>query len=138
MHMSVKLRGIVILMAALVCFALLFSCFFMVFESGHSCCQERCAICCLMSFYRNLIKTVCTALIALGVVMAVFCGHDHNNDYAINNRGILLAYGRYSGGDTVYNDIPNGGRGIVLKEGSRHFNTWVSLKGGERIDYLEY
>ena len=72
--MSVKLRGIVILMAALVCFALLFSCFFMVYESGHSCCQERCAICCLVSSYRNLIKTVCTALIALGVVMAVFCG----------------------------------------------------------------
>ena len=45
----------------------------MVYESGHSCCQERCAICCLVSFYRNLIKTACTALIALGVVMAAFC-----------------------------------------------------------------
>ena len=78
------------------------------------------------------------AMLECGDVMGVFCGHDHNNDYAINNRGILLAYGRYSGGDTVYNDIPNGGRVIVLKEGSRHFNTWVSLKGGERIDYLEY
>ena len=73
MHMSVKLRGIVILMAALVCFALLFSCFFMAYESGHNCCQERCAICCLVSFYRSLIKTVCTVLIVLGVVMAVFC-----------------------------------------------------------------
>ena len=71
--MSVKLRGIVILMAALVCFALLFSCFFMAYESGHNCCQERCAICCLVSFYRSLIKTVCTVLIVLGVVMAVFC-----------------------------------------------------------------
>lgn len=71
--MSVKLRGIVILMAALVCFALLFSCFFTAYESGHNCCQERCAICCLVSFYRSLIKTVCTVLIVLGVVMAVFC-----------------------------------------------------------------
>ena len=26
----------------------------------------------------------------------------------------------------------------MLKEGSRHFTTWVTLKGGERIDYLEY
>ena len=78
------------------------------------------------------------AMLECGDVMGVFCGHDHNNDYAINNRGILLAYGRYSGGDTVYNDIPNGGRVIVLKEGSRHFTTWVTLKGGERIDYLEY
>ncbi|MGM9788472.1 MAG: metallophosphoesterase family protein [Candidatus Cryptobacteroides sp.] len=78
------------------------------------------------------------AMLECGDVMGVFCGHDHNNDYAINNRGILLAYGRYSGGDTVYNDIPNGGRVIVLKKGSRHFTTWVTLKGGERIDYLEY
>lgn len=78
------------------------------------------------------------AMLECGDVMGVFCGHDHNNDYAINNRGILLAYGRYSGGDTVYNDIPNGGRVIVFNEGSRHFTTWVTLKGGERIDYLEY
>lgn len=78
------------------------------------------------------------AMLECGDVMGVFCGHDHNNDYAINNRGILLAYGRYSGGDTVYNDLPNGGRVIVIKEGSRHFTTWVTLKGGERINYLEY
>ena len=51
------------------------------------------------------------AMLECGDVMGVFCGHDHNNDYAINNRGILLAYGRYSGGDTVYNDIPNGTQG---------------------------
>lgn len=78
------------------------------------------------------------AMLECGDVMGVFCGHDHNNDYTINNRGIMLAYGRYSGGDTVYNDIPNGGRVIVLKENSRSFSTWVTLKGGERIDYQEY
>ena len=42
--MPAKLRGIVILMAMLVCFSLLFSCFFMAHESGHICCRERCAI----------------------------------------------------------------------------------------------
>lgn len=73
-----------------------------------------------------------------GDVKAVFCGHDHNNDYAMDNRGILLAYGRYTGGDTVYNDIPNGARVILLKENSNIFSTWVTLKGGERIDYLEH
>lgn len=73
-----------------------------------------------------------------GDVKAVFCGHDHNNDYAMDNRGILLAYGRYTGGDTVYNDIPNGARVILLKENSNTFSTWVTLKGGERIDYLEH
>lgn len=71
--MAAKLRRIVILMALLVCFALLFSCFFIAYESGHICCQERCAICCLLSFYRSLIKTVCTALIVLGVIMAACC-----------------------------------------------------------------
>ena len=71
--MSTRLRGIMILMAMLVCFALLFSCFFTAYESGHNCCQERCAICCLVSFYQSLLKTVCTVLIVLGVVMAAFC-----------------------------------------------------------------
>ena len=56
----------------------------------------------------------------------------------MDNRGILLAYGRYTGGDTVYNDIPNGARVILLKENSNIFSTWVTLKGGERIDYLEH
>ena len=68
--MSTKMRGIVVFLAALVCFALLFSCFFMAYQVGHICCQERCAICCLVSFYQNLIKTVCTLLIVLGVVLA--------------------------------------------------------------------
>lgn len=27
------------------------------------------------------------AMLECGDVMGVFCGHDHNNDYAINNRG---------------------------------------------------
>ena len=71
--MSTKMRGILVLMAALVCFALLFSCLFMAYEAGHVCCQKRCAICCLVSFYQNLIKTVCTVLIVLGVILAAFC-----------------------------------------------------------------
>lgn len=70
--MPAKLRGIVILMAMLVCFSLLFSCFFMAHESGHICCRERCAICCLVSFYRSLTKTVSTVLLVLGVILAVF------------------------------------------------------------------
>lgn len=70
--MSAKQREMIILMALLVCFALLFSCFFIAHESGHICCRERCAICCLLSVYRNLLKTVCTLLIVLGVVLAAF------------------------------------------------------------------
>ena len=71
--MPAKLRGIVILMAMLVCFALLFSCFFMAYEAGHICCRDRCAICCLLSICQNLIKTICCVLIVLGVILAAFC-----------------------------------------------------------------
>lgn len=68
-----------------------------------------------------------------GDVMGVFCGHDHVNDYAADYYGILLAYGRYSGGSTVYNDNKtNGGRVIVLTEGQRTIRTWISLSDGTK------
>lgn len=31
-------------------------------------------------------------------------------------KGILLAYGRFTGGNTEYNHLPNGARVIVMKE----------------------
>ena len=67
-----------------------------------------------------------------GDVMGVFSGHDHDNDYSVMYWNILLAYGRYSGGDTVYNHIPSGARVIVLKEGKRNFDTWITTAGGCR------
>lgn len=71
--MSTKMRGIVVFLAALVCFALLFSCFFMAYEVGHICCQERCAICCLVSAYQNLQKSLSMLLIVLAIVMGAVC-----------------------------------------------------------------
>lgn len=81
-----------------------------------------------------------TAMVQAGDVMGVFVGHDHINDYAVDWRGILLAYGRYSGGDTVYNNMPNGNgaRIIELTEGSREFKTWIRIKDGEVINRLTY
>jgi len=72
-----------------------------------------------------------TAFKEQGDVMGVFVGHDHDNDFAVNWKGILLAYGRYTGGDTVYNNLPNGARVIELSEGERSFKTWIHLKGNE-------
>lgn len=67
----------------------------------------------------------------MGDVKAVFAGHDHNNDFIANYYGIALAYGRYSGGDTVYNDIkPNGCRVIELTEGTDSFRTYIRIRGG--------
>lgn len=73
-----------------------------------------------------------------GDVMGVFVGHDHDNDYATMYHGILLAYGRYTGGNTEYNHLSNGGRVIILKEGQRSFNTYVHLRGGEILNHATY
>ena len=81
-----------------------------------------------------------TAMLAAGDVMATFVGHDHVNDYAVNWRGILLCYGRFTGGNTTYNDMPkgNGARVILLTEGKREFETWIRIKGGEVINHVNY
>lgn len=65
-----------------------------------------------------------------GDVMGTFVGHDHDNDYAVMWHGILLAYGRFSGGPTEYIHIPNGARVIEMHEGQRTFDTWIRLSNG--------
>lgn len=79
-----------------------------------------------------------TAMKEAGDVMGIFVGHDHDNDYAVMWKGILLAYGRYTGGNTEYNHLPNGARVIVLKEGARSFDTWIRQKGGEIVNKTVY
>lgn len=71
-------------------------------------------------------------------VMATFAGHDHDNDYAVLYHDILLAYGRMSGSDTVYNHIPIGARVINLKEGKREFDSWSDLHDGTTVDSWTY
>lgn len=71
-----------------------------------------------------------------GDVMAMFVGHDHINNYATYYKGILLAYGQYTGGRTVYCPQNNGARVIELTEGSRTFKTWIRMNGGEIIDTI--
>lgn len=73
-----------------------------------------------------------------GDVMATFVGHDHDNDYAVMWKGILLAYGRFTGGNTEYNHLPNGARVIELTEGTRAFTTWIRQAGGEVVDKTAY
>jgi 3',5'-cyclic AMP phosphodiesterase CpdA len=71
-----------------------------------------------------------TAMKELNDVKGMFVGHDHDNDYAIYWKDILLAYGRYSGGNTVYNNLnPSGARVIELTEGADSFRTWIHLQG---------
>lgn len=76
------------------------------------------------------------AMLEAGDVMGIFVGHDHVNDYAVSWKGIMLCYGRFTGGKTVYHDMPggNGARIIELTEGNRQFRSWIRLKGGQVIN----
>ena len=80
------------------------------------------------------------AMLEAGDVMATFVGHDHVNDYVVNWYGMLLCYGRFTGGKTVYHDIPggNGARIIELTEGERGFRTWIRLKDGKVINEVSF
>lgn len=72
-------------------------------------------------------------------VQAIICGHDHDNDYAMRWRGMFFIYGRFSGCDTVYNNLkPNGARVIQLTEGEAGFRSWVRCYGGEVSQNLRY
>jgi 3',5'-cyclic AMP phosphodiesterase CpdA len=74
-----------------------------------------------------------------GDVMGTFVGHDHDNDYIGNYYDIYLAYGRFSGGNTEYNNLgKNGCRVIELKESKREFSTYIRLLGGELLYPVEY
>ena len=79
-------------------------------------------------------------ILRCGDIMATFFGHDHINDYAVAHHGILFAYGRYTGGKTVYCDIPGGcgARVITLKEGSRELDSWIRLADGSIINAITY
>ena len=79
----------------------------------------------------NLNSGMFSALRSMGDVMGVFCGHDHDNDYSLMYYHVLLAHGRFSGGNTEYNHLRNGARIIVLYEGQRKFDTYIRERGGQ-------
>lgn len=72
------------------------------------------------------------AMREMGDVQAIVTGHDHNDDFVMKWRDFFFIYGRFSGCDTVYNDLkPNGARVFEFKEGDDGFRTWVRLYGGK-------
>ena len=81
-----------------------------------------------------------TAMLQSRDIMAVCVGHDHVNDYVTDWKGIMMCYGRYTGGSTVYHDVlgGNGARIIELTEGERSFRTWIRLKDGKVINEFSY
>lgn len=73
----------------------------------------------------NLNSGIFAAFKECGDVKGVFVGHDHDNDFAIGYQGVLLAYGRFTGGPTEYIHIPNGARVIELTKNSSSFKSWI-------------
>ena len=96
----------------------------------------------------NLGEEPCTPAINSGLlanfkemrdIKALVCGHDHDNDYAAKWKDLFLIYGRFSGGDTVYNDLkPCGARVFEFTEGSDSFRSWIRLVGGGITQDLRY
>ena len=88
----------------------------------------------------------------LGDVQAIVTGHDHDCDYVLPYGQMYFVYGRFSGGDTIYNHlgpdgyIPSDGptapgtvpgcRVFRFQEGEPGFQTWVRLRGGAVQQYL--
>lgn len=82
----------------------------------------------------------------MGDVNAIVTGHDHDCDYVLDYGRMHFIYGRFSGGDTIYNHlgpsgyIPSNGptapgtvsgcRVFRFSEGNPGFETWVRLQGG--------
>ncbi|MCM1176915.1 MAG: metallophosphoesterase family protein [Bacteroides sp.] len=79
-----------------------------------------------------------SAMVESGSVMGAFAGHDHDNDYVVAQYGVALGYGRYSGDDTVYNNLRPGVRMIVLKEGQREFESWIVEDDGRIADHIDF
>ena len=72
-------------------------------------------------------------------VVAISCGHDHDNDYAMKWKEMFLMYTRFSGGDTVYNNIkPNGARVFEFTEGESGCRSWICEFGGNITQNIKY
>ncbi|MBQ8099211.1 MAG: metallophosphoesterase family protein [Bacteroidaceae bacterium] len=75
----------------------------------------------------------------MGDIKAIVCGHEHDNDYALKWRDMFLMYGRFSGCDTVYNNLkPNGARIFEFTAGQQGFRSWIRLFGGKVEQNLSY
>lgn len=78
------------------------------------------------------------AILDCGDIFATFVGHDHDNDYVTMWKDVILCYGRYGGGNTVYNNLRSGARVILLREGERRFGTYIRLATGEVVGHAVF
>lgn len=67
-------------------------------------------------------------------VHGIFTGHDHDNDYVAKAGNVAMAYGRYSGDNTIYNHLEKGVRIIEFTEGDYGFRTWIHERSGKIVE----
>ncbi len=68
-------------------------------------------------------------------IKALFCGHDHVNDFISSFDGLWLGYVRGIGYNTYGKDnYARGSRVILLKQGTSSFDTWLRLENGQVVN----
>lgn len=67
----------------------------------------------------------------MGDIQAIVTGHDHDCDFEMAYDGLFYLYGRFSGCDTVYNNLGlSGARLLEFTRGEASFRTWLRLADG--------
>lgn len=97
---------------------------------------NNCEACCPSDINSGLLAN----FLEMGDVEAIVNGHDHDCDYVLAGGPMFYIYGRYSGCETVYNNLGRAGadgnpvsgcRVFSFRKGEPGFRTWVRLLGGE-------
>lgn len=66
----------------------------------------------------------------MGDIRTMVCGHDHDNDFIAQWDNHYFIYGRFSGCNSVYNNLkPNGCRMFELTENSESYRTYIRVFG---------
>jgi len=73
-----------------------------------------------------------------GSVIGVSVGHDHDSDFIAVYHDIALCYGRYTGGNSVYNHLPSGARVFLIREDVPGFETWVREESDRVLHHVYF
>lgn len=80
---------------------------------------------------------LCATILEHRDIKAIFCGHDHVNDYITGFHGLWLGYARGISYNTYgQENYAKGSRVIVLKEGKASFDTWLRLEDKQVVNVV--
>ena len=85
-------------------------------------------------FGKGINSGLFASMLEKGNMVGVFAGHDHMNDYVGIRSEVTLGFGRCSGWG-AYGTLERGARIVQLREGSRHFDTWITTAKGREAVY---